>query len=355
MLHSVYNSATQMQHACFILGAMEILNGEKIAMIKIKLTFLTITVTFLSLTLSSSLALSASTAGAFLKIDPSARSYAMGQSGVVSALGAESMGSNPANLMDLPRKTELLTAYSSLTEGVSFGHIAGAINRSANKDLMVDALGFSYTRLGVDGIEGRDGIGNRTGDYGTADSQMSLTASGNAGRFKLGLTGKLVQSKIGNYKANTVFAGDLGLSYGFKGLGREMRGGLSLNNVGQGMRYLNQKDPLPTAIHAGLTTQAGPMNLTGGLTQELKGEGTSVNFGMEFNLGVVSLRAGVNALGGVSGNKASGAAGIFEGLSSGLGLKLGMARVDYALGQSSADLGISHRASLTFQFGKQAN
>ena len=62
------------------------------------------------------------------------------------------------------------------------------------------------------------------------------------------------------------------------------------------------------------------------------------------------------ALGGVSGNKSSGgASSLFEGLSSGIGLRLGMARIDYAVGQQSADLGISQRLSLTLQFGKKAN
>jgi len=63
----------------------------------------------------------------------------------------------------------------------------------------------------------------------------------------------------------------------------------------------------------------------------------------------------VNALGGTKGNKTTGSAGIFEGLSSGIGLNLGNARVDYAVGQNSADLGISHRMSLTLQFGRKAN
>ena len=71
-------------------------------------------------------------------------------------------------------------------------------------------------------------------------------------------------------------------------------------------------------------------------------------------MNVVSLRAGMNALGGGKRNENSGgAAGIMEGLSSGLGLKIGNVRLDYAVGQGSADLGISHRMSLAFQFGRK--
>lgn len=294
-----------------------------------------------------------STAGPFLKIDPSAKSYSMGQSGVVSALGAQAIGSNPANLISLPAKSELLSTYSSISQGVSYAHIAGAVNRSAKKNLMVDALGFSYTRLSVGDIQGRDSQGSLTGSFDSSDSQMSLSAAGNIRHLQLGITGKLVQSKIASYKANTVFAMDMGLAYGFKGFGRDMRAGLSLNNLGQGMKYLNQADPLPTALNLGLSANTGPLNLTGGLSQGLKGTGTTLNFGVEFSMGIVSLRAGMNAL-GTKGNKVSGAAGLLEGLSSGLGLRYGLARLDYAVGQGSADLGISHRMSLTLQFGKKA-
>ena len=294
------------------------------------------------------------TAAAFLKMDSSARSYALGQSGVVSALGAEAIGSNPANLTDLSRKMELLTTYSSLTEGVSYAHIAGAVNRSMRKNMFVDALGFSYTSLAVSGLEGRDNSGNRTSDFGSSDSQMSISMAGNYKSLKLGLTGKIVQSKIASFKANTVFAADMGASCSFQSFGKAMTAGASLNNLGQQVTYLSEKDSLPTSLNMGLTTDVGPLSLTGGLTQKIKTNETNMNFGMEFNFGMISLRAGVNALGGASAGRTGGAAGIFEGLSSGIGLKLGMARVDYALGQESADLGISQRMSLTLQFGKKA-
>ena len=306
--------------------------------------------------LAGAATLSAASSGAsFLKINHSARSYALGDSGVVNALGAEAIGSNPGNLMNMGRKMEVLSAYTSMTEGVSYAHIGGAINRSVKKDLMVDAVGFSYTRLAVDGIEGRDRSGAKTTDFKSQDNQMSFSLGGNVGKMKIGATGKMVQSKIGEFKANTVFAADLGASYSFKRFGKEMKAGMAINNLGQGMKYLNQKDPLPTSMNLGLTADAGIMNLTGGMNHNLKGSGTQMALGMEMNFGIVSLRAGVNALGGTKGNKTSGTTGIFEGLSSGIGLNLGNARVDYAVGQNSADLGISHRMSLTLQFGRKAN
>ncbi len=301
-----------------------------------------------ALVLSSASLNAAVSGGSFLKIDPSARSYALGQSGAVAALGAEAMGTNPANLMNMSRKMEVMSAYSSLSEGVSYGHIAGAINRSVNKNLLVDAIGFSYTRLSVGGIDGRDSSGNKTSDFGSDDSQMSMSMSGNIGKMKVGVTGKVVQSKIGEYKANTAFAGDFGMSWGFRSLGRNITAGASLSNFGQGIKYINQKDALPTSMNLGLGTEVGPLNLLGGLKQELNGK-MAMNMGLEFNAGLVSLRAGMNALGGAKGSK-----GGFDGLSSGVGFRIGNSRMDYAVGQSSSDLGISHRLSLTLQFGKKA-
>ncbi len=300
--------------------------------------------------LISSAALNAAqTGGAFLKIDPSARSYALGQSGAVAALGAESIGTNPANLMDMSRKMELMSAYSSISEDVSYAHIAGAVNRSMNKNLLVDAIGFSYTRLSVGGIDGRDSGGNKTADFGSVDSQMSMSLSGNAGKMKLGLTGKVVQSKIGEYKANTAFAGDFGMSWGFRSLGRNITAGASVSNFGQGIKYINQKDALPTTLNLGLGTAVGPLNLMGGLKQEFNGK-TAMNMGVEFNAGMVSLRAGMNALSGNKGNKTSNG---FDGLSSGVGFRIGNTRMDYAIGQASADLGVTQRLSLTLQFGRK--
>ena len=311
----------------------------------------------------------ASSGGAFLKIDPSARSYALGGSGVVTALGPESIGINPANLMSAVRKVEILTSYSSLSEGVGYAHIAGSIHRSTKRNLLVDALGFSYTRLSVSGFEGRDGSGNKTSDFASTDSQMSVSLAGNlklghvpaSGRsyagsrqgIQVGLTGKIVNSKIAQYKANTALAADMGASYGFKSFGKEMMLGASLNNLGQQIKYVNQKDSLPTTVNLGLTAQMGFLNLAGGLRQELKGA-TNLNLGAEFNLGMVSLRAGVNALPASSAGRGGGTSGLLEGLSSGIGLNLGMAKLDYALGQSSSDLGISHRISLTLQFGRES-
>jgi hypothetical protein len=289
----------------------------------------------------------------FLKINHSARSYALGDSGVVNAVGAEAIGANPGNLTEIGRKMEILSAYTSMTEGVSYAHIGGAINRSRKKNLMVDAIGFSYTRLSVSGLDGRDKTGAKTADFGSQDSQMSFSLGGKIGKkLSLGATGKMVQSKIGEYKANTVFAADFGASYSFKRLGKGMKAGVAINNLGQGMKYLNQKDPLPTALNLGLSANLGTMNLTGGVNQNIKTNHTQMAFGMEMNLGMVSLRVGMNAT-GVKGNKTSGTPGIFEGLSTGIGLNLGRTRMDYAVGQNSADLGISHRMSLTLQFGKK--
>ena len=52
---------------------------------------------------------------------------------------------------------------------------------------------------------------------------------------------------------------DMGMSYGFKTLGKHMRMGASVTNLGQGMKYVNQKDSLPTAMNLGINAEVGFM------------------------------------------------------------------------------------------------
>src|SRR5437870_5826678 len=162
---------------------------------------------FIIFSLITSLSLGHAASGAaFLKINTSARSYALGQNGATGATGAETIGLNPANLMELSRKIEIFTAYSNLMDGVSHAHIAGAINRSSYEDNLVDAFGFSYTSLAVGGMQGRDSDQQKTEDFDSEDRQMSMSLSGNSGRMRLGITGKIIQSRIGNNRANTALA-----------------------------------------------------------------------------------------------------------------------------------------------------
>ena len=63
---------------------------------------------------------------AFLTIPSSPRAFSLGQSGAVSALGAQAVGANPANLGFLERKYEVFSSYGSLSQGAEYEHVAAA-------------------------------------------------------------------------------------------------------------------------------------------------------------------------------------------------------------------------------------
>ena len=54
----------------------------------------------------------ASSGSSFLKIDPSPKSYALGNSNAVYSFGAESLNSNPAHLAFSDNRYELFSAFS---------------------------------------------------------------------------------------------------------------------------------------------------------------------------------------------------------------------------------------------------
>ena len=292
---------------------------------------------------------------AVLKIDPSARSFALGKSNAITSQGAAALSANPANTLNIDQRYEVFSAFSSLMQDATYGHVAGVLNRSVTNNNWIDAMGFALTRMSVSGLEGRDSSGSKTADFKSQDTVMSFSfAGGVTDKLNVGLTGKMITAEIAGYKASASLAGDLGMSYKFKGFGRDLALGAALNNLGSGMRFISQKDPLPTAFNVGLAAAVGPFNLVGGISRLMNEGTTDASLGMEYNIGVASLRAGYSGGSTVSSSGGDGASALMNGLTTGVGFKFSSMRLDYALGQSNADLGLSHRVALTLEFGRKA-
>src|SRR5271168_2795845 len=72
------------------------------------------------------------TAGAaFLSVDPSPRSYALGTADAIASSGAQAVGQNPANLGLTTEKYEAFTSYQTLLGGSQYGHVAVALDHPA--------------------------------------------------------------------------------------------------------------------------------------------------------------------------------------------------------------------------------
>ena len=303
----------------------------------------------------------APTGSAVLKLSPSAQAYALGRTDAVSAQGAQAMHANPANLHRMNGRIELFSAFMNLMEDAQYGHATLSLNRSPSGKRFIDALAVSVTHLKVGDVEGRDNEGNRTGDsFGSGDTIFGI---GMASRFhsgiRIGATAKGIQSEIAGYKSDLGLAADVGMNYDTTLLSRAVSLGLSANNLGRGTKFISQRDPLPTSLNAGASVGLGPVAGMIQVSRQVNDKMTDVRFGMEYGFGPVALRAGYRTQNGaaetLSSDGQGNAAKLMEGLTTGLGLRVGSATMDYALSQEVKEFGLSHRIALTIQWGKGAS
>jgi hypothetical protein len=92
------------------------------------------------------------------------------------------------------------------------------------------------------------------------------------------------------------------------------------------------------------------------IAQSLNESKTEVDLGAEAWIGPLALRAGYRVQAGNTSNYAaqdqSGAVRYVSGLSGGVGVEVRAVRLDYAVSQSAADYGMTHRISLVVNWGK---
>jgi len=253
----------------------------------------------------------------------------------------------------MSRSFEVFSSYAALMDGTQYAHLAAAF--SSGRDAL-DSLGLSVTRLQISGLQGADSAGNKTGDsLGSGDMAVALAgATRLASNLRLGLTAKALQSEIAGYKSNMALAGDLGLTYTSSRFSKPLSVGMSVTNFGQGIKFRDQRDPLPTAINMGLSVPMGPATAVAEINRRVYEQRTEAGMGLEYGIGAVSLRAGYLARTD-SGNLAlkdqSGARRVLGGLSGGVGIHMGAARLDYAFSQQAVEFGTTQRIALSLQWG----
>lgn len=308
----------------------------------------------LTLILGLGLAGAQPSGASFLTVDPSPRSHALGGANPVSSLGAQGIHSNPAMAGRMDRKYEFFSAYSSMMEGVQYGHGAFAINRSLLKKGRIEGLGFSFTNLRVGGLEGRDATGNKNGNnFGAQDTAYGMSVSYRlAESLRFGVTGKMVQSEIAGFSSNRSFGADFGLRYQVRESKRPIALGVSLLNFGQGLTFINQGDPLPMSLNMGASVGMGSVTGLAGISRRMNEGTVRMSFGFEVGMGPMSLRASYRTDGGASAAKGKAMGNMAENFTTGMGFKFGAFRMDYAVSQPASELGMSHRVGLTLEWGK---
>jgi hypothetical protein len=270
----------------------------------------------------------------------------MGESQTAVAEDAYAAYWNPAGLALVPFP-QLAATYNRSFAGVNHQYLSLAWPLRAGS-----TLNLNFTRLGIDALEGFDAQGTRTGKVEAGDQALGVAygrtlAGDGADRPMLsaGLGLKGVRENLAGASAQTV-AADMGLlaTWRPKPSGSEWRMGFSALNLGPGLKFDQERAPLPTAYRLGLAWRArsreGDVLTLSADPVFSRDEKTFGAFGAEYEVWRgLALRMGYRT-----------GQGIGTGFRAGAGLKLNAVEIDYAFALFG-ELGQMHRVGLTLRLG----
>ena len=283
------------------------------------------------------------TSADFLNLPIGARASAMGGAYTAISEEASAIYWNPAGLVQIPSLSTIFMR-GQYVQGVSYQYAAYAHRLSYNSVL---ASSIFLTDIGA--INYTDINGATKGTFTPRDQVYTLSYSLAILEFSdkdmdvsIGVSAKYIKSQIMN--SAHAYAGDLGImTYNFTNI--PYRLGVTMTNLGSGMRYYKESSPLPLTVK--LAGAVNPFkNMMFSMDVVLpKQNKPNFLFGSEISmepneLTRLSLRAGLNAQRLKDG---------LNGFTIGGGATLKIFSIDYAF-VPMGDLGPTHNISLTFDF-----
>ncbi|MBI5246631.1 MAG: PorV/PorQ family protein [Elusimicrobia bacterium] len=284
-------------------------------------------------------AVQAAQTASFLDVGVGARALSLGGAGTAFADDATALYWNPSRLAQV-EKRESVFSHAELAEStrLDFGGYVHPIKQGA--------LGAGVTYLSHGSISGRDGQGRPTAGFGASDAALALAYARKEEIGRVGVALKYIRRHIAEAEAQTV-AFDVGLSKAGDLGGWKSEMGLTLRNVGPGLRYVDQKNDLPLTAAFGLLFRKGHLGL--GLDYENRPRigGNDAAVGLEYEaMPGVYLRSGYGTLGAAEGGSGFDAV---RGLAFGFGAKMGSLRLDYGI-KPMGELGRAHRFDVGCRF-----
>ncbi|MFA6093803.1 MAG: PorV/PorQ family protein [Elusimicrobiota bacterium] len=281
---------------------------------------------------------------AFLRIGTGARAEALGGAYTALASDVNALRYNPGGLGGLSKR-ELGFTHAQWVMDSQFDVLAFA------QPLKTGSLGVGMARLGMGAIEGRSADRQATEGFTASDSVYTLgygrpIVEAFGGNLGAGINVKYLESRIGSDSAST-FAADFGLMQKLDGL--PMTLGLSVLNMGQGLKFLDQRDPLPLTVSVGGAYRlAGAFNIALDVRHEPQDKSFDVGVGTEYSIiSGFALRAGYASASATRSSKNDGAG--LAGLGGGFGLRLRNYSADYTF-TPFGELGNVQRLSLGARF-----
>lgn len=304
----------------------------------------------LSLILSALLtASSAQAAGAgsstanFLKMGVGGRGVAMGEAQTAAVNDATSLYWNPAGLAGL-RQNEVSFMHNTFVQGINHDVLYYAHPTFQGWGTL--GAGLSLFRVGD--VTGYDTLGVKTGELTASDTLLTLGWGKSWERLDwfsglhTGVSVKFLQKKLADDSASA-FLADGGLLYEAReGWAQGLKTGVTILNMGQGLKFIDETDKLPRTTKLGLAYPFFGDHMTVSGDYVLPSDNDAYfNLGGEYKLwDIIALRLGYNGQ-----NDAD------AGLTYGVGFGNERLRVDYAL-VPFGKLGDSHRVSVGFRFGQ---
>ena len=286
------------------------------------------------------------TGAEFLKIDTDARVVSMGSTFAASIAGVNSIMYNPA-MMSAIKTPEFGFSHTKwlLDSSHNFIGFAMPINREGQRkgnDGFV--LGLGITRLTSGSIESRSADRSRTGTYQAYDQSISIAGAKRIKNTRLGASIKYIESSIAGEKASSI-AVDFGLSRQLRSL--PLMIGLSVQNLGKSMKFINQEDSLPLKVTAGALVGIIPgFNMAFDIQRAIYDKQTIFNLGTEY-----SVFPGFALRSGLAITNESGDSGLGFGKNFNMGAGFGTlgTQIDYAI-TPFGELGNAQRITVKRKF-----
>ena len=283
---------------------------------------------------------SAMETASFLDIGAGARAQGMGGAATALSDDSEAVYWNPAGLARLEKKHVSLS-HAELGAGNRHNFLAYAHPTSK----AVFAGGFTYLSYGT--IDGRNSLGQRTGNYEASDAAAHFAVGMKTEWGDVGGSLKYVRSHIASQEAQGV-AFDAGLRRAWDAAGGKLTAGAALRNMGPGLKYQDQRNDLPLRAAFGAAFKFAKGHAVAAEFQNgPRGSGSEGGAGGELQ----AMEGVLLRLGWTSKSAAANGAGFdaARGLTLGLGLRRGGFGLDYAA-QAAGELGSTHRFTLGAKF-----
>lgn len=282
--------------------------------------------------------------GLLLKLPVGARGAAMGEAQTAAVGDATAIFWNPAGLMRVEGQTATLM-HAELINGVAYEFLGYGRKLRGERG----ALGVGLQYLTAPSISETDAAGFETGaGFGPRDTVVSLSYARklplrSLEGYEFGVTGKYIDSHIS--RTASAYAGDFGfLSPLYRLEGRPLRLGLFVQNLGEGLKFDQEAQPLPQSVRLGASLGLTRRWLLAVDLNHPRDNAAYAAFGVEYKMKAqkgwsFAGRAGLNTRG-------IGEVGGLSGVSLGLGAGSRAFGLDYAL-VPMGSLGLTHRISLT--------